>query len=51
MPTARVAPPPYRHTLALGFNLAVSAPLAIAIAAVLDVVYWLSPACPWAIPG
>ncbi len=40
---ARVAPPRLIDTLALGFNLAVSAPLAIAIAAVLDVVYWLGP--------
>ena len=40
---ARVAPPRLIETLALGFNLAVSAPFAVAIAAVLDIVYWLGP--------
>lgn len=40
---ARAAPPRLIDTLALGFNLAVSAPFAIAIAAVLDFAYWLGP--------
>ena len=40
---ARTAPPRLIDTLALGFNLAVSAPFAIAIAAMLDFAYWLGP--------